>query len=81
MLLASIEGKKLVKSLRLALVGFDIHAGLIARFMGAHIPGNPVLVPQNMVGAGFRRSSVRAPPSLRHAKSDILILIVATFSS
>jgi tripartite-type tricarboxylate transporter receptor subunit TctC len=32
--------------------GYDLEARLLARFMKAHIPGNPTLVPQNMVGAG-----------------------------
>src|SRR5262249_36646628 len=32
--------------------GYDFEARLLARFMRAHIPGNPALVPQNMVGAG-----------------------------
>ena len=32
--------------------GYDLEARLLARFMRAHIPGNPVLVPQNMIGAG-----------------------------
>src|SRR6266702_932028 len=32
--------------------GYDFEARLLARFMRAHIPGNPVLVPQNMIGAG-----------------------------
>ncbi len=32
--------------------GYDFEARLLARFMRAHIPGNPLLVPQNMVGAG-----------------------------
>src|SRR3954466_8127046 len=32
--------------------GYDFEARLLARFMKAHIPGNPVLVPQNMIGAG-----------------------------
>jgi tripartite-type tricarboxylate transporter receptor subunit TctC len=32
--------------------GYDFEARLIARFMRAHIPGNPVLIPQNMIGAG-----------------------------
>lgn len=31
---------------------YDIHARLLARHMGKHIEGNPVLVPQNMTGAG-----------------------------
>src|SRR5437016_6597262 len=32
--------------------GYDFDARLLARFMREHIPGNPVLVPQNMIGAG-----------------------------
>ena len=32
--------------------GYDFEARLLARFMRAHIPSNPVLVPQNMIGAG-----------------------------
>jgi tripartite-type tricarboxylate transporter receptor subunit TctC len=32
--------------------GYDFEARLLARFMRAHIPGNPVLVPQNLIGAG-----------------------------
>jgi tripartite-type tricarboxylate transporter receptor subunit TctC len=32
--------------------GYDFEARLLSRFMSARIPGNPVLVPQNMVGAG-----------------------------
>jgi tripartite-type tricarboxylate transporter receptor subunit TctC len=32
--------------------GYDFEARLLARFMKAHIPGNPALVTQNMIGAG-----------------------------
>src|SRR5580704_19546368 len=32
--------------------GYDFEARLLARFMRAHIPGNPLLVPQNLIGAG-----------------------------
>ena len=32
--------------------GYDMEARLIARFIGKHIPGNPTVVPQNMIGAG-----------------------------
>jgi tripartite-type tricarboxylate transporter receptor subunit TctC len=32
--------------------GYDFEARLLARFMSTHIPGNPTLVPQNMIGAG-----------------------------
>ena len=31
---------------------YDLHARLVSRHMGRHIPGNPTLVPQNMTGAG-----------------------------
>ena len=34
---------------------YDLYARVIARHMGAHIPGNPTLVPQNMEGAGSLR--------------------------
>ena len=30
---------------------YDLNARLLSRFMGRHIPGNPSLVPRNMVGA------------------------------
>src|SRR5437660_11790168 len=32
--------------------GYDFEARLLARFMKKHMPGNPTLVPQNMIGAG-----------------------------
>src|SRR5262247_2849316 len=31
---------------------YDIQARLVARHTGKHIPGNPLVVPQNMTGAG-----------------------------
>lgn len=31
---------------------YDLHARLIGRFIGKHIPGNPTIVPQNMLGGG-----------------------------
>jgi tripartite-type tricarboxylate transporter receptor subunit TctC len=34
--------------------GYDAYARLIARSMGAHLPGNPIFVVQNMPGAGSR---------------------------
>ena len=34
---------------------YDFYARAIARRMGAHIPGNPTLVPRNMDGAGSLR--------------------------
>ena len=36
--------------------GYDIYARTLARFMGNHIPGHPMLVPQNMPGAGSLRA-------------------------
>jgi tripartite-type tricarboxylate transporter receptor subunit TctC len=35
--------------------GYDVYARLVAKHMGNHIPGNPVLVPKNMAGAGSRK--------------------------
>ena len=35
--------------------GYDVYARLIARHMGRHLPGNPVIVPKNMEGAGSLR--------------------------
>jgi tripartite-type tricarboxylate transporter receptor subunit TctC len=35
--------------------GYDLYARLIARRLGAHIPGNPNVVPKNMEGAGSLR--------------------------
>src|SRR6202046_5959743 len=34
---------------------YDFYARRIGRHMGAHIPGNPTLVPRNMEGAGSLR--------------------------
>jgi tripartite-type tricarboxylate transporter receptor subunit TctC len=34
--------------------GYDLYARMLGRFIGAHIPGNPTIVPQNMPGAGSR---------------------------
>src|ERR1700692_1850241 len=31
---------------------YDLYARVIGRHMGAHIPGNPTLIPRNMEGAG-----------------------------
>jgi tripartite-type tricarboxylate transporter receptor subunit TctC len=32
--------------------GYDLYGRLVGRFLGAHLPGNPTVVPQNMPGAG-----------------------------
>jgi tripartite-type tricarboxylate transporter receptor subunit TctC len=32
--------------------GYDLYARTVSRFMGAHIPGNPSIIPQNKPGAG-----------------------------
>jgi len=37
--------------------GYDIYARMLGRFVGAHIPGNPLIVPQNMPGAGSRSAA------------------------
>jgi tripartite-type tricarboxylate transporter receptor subunit TctC len=31
---------------------YDVHARLVARHIGKHIPGNPSVIPENMTGAG-----------------------------
>lgn len=36
--------------------GYDAYARLLARYYGAHIPGNPQVVVQNMPGAASRRA-------------------------
>src|ERR1700739_4400694 len=35
--------------------GYDLYARVIGRHLGAHIPGNPTLVPKNLEGAGSLR--------------------------
>jgi tripartite-type tricarboxylate transporter receptor subunit TctC len=35
--------------------GYDAYARMLSRHMGKHIPGNPTLVPKNMVGGGGMR--------------------------
>ena len=35
--------------------GYDVYARLLARHLGRHLPGNPVVVPKNMEGAGSLR--------------------------
>jgi tripartite-type tricarboxylate transporter receptor subunit TctC len=37
--------------------GYDVHARLLARHIGRHIPGEPSIIPQNMVGAGSIRAA------------------------
>src|SRR5215212_3205663 len=37
--------------------GYDIYGRLAARYLGRYIPGNPKIVPQNMVGAGGIRAA------------------------
>ncbi len=34
--------------------GYDTYARLVARFLGEHIPGKPIVVPRNMPGASSR---------------------------
>jgi tripartite-type tricarboxylate transporter receptor subunit TctC len=37
--------------------GYDIYARTLGRHMVKHIPGNPVIVPKNMVGAGSAKAA------------------------
>ncbi len=32
--------------------GYDVYARLVARFLGRHLPGSPIVTPRNMAGAG-----------------------------
>ncbi|HWG05841.1 MAG TPA: tripartite tricarboxylate transporter substrate-binding protein [Beijerinckiaceae bacterium] len=55
--------------------GYDIYAHFVARFLGAHIPGNPVVVARNMPGAGSRTAAgyvykVAAPDGLTIGASE-----------
>jgi tripartite-type tricarboxylate transporter receptor subunit TctC len=36
---------------------YDLYARLVARFLGSHIPGKPLIVPRNMPGAGSRAAA------------------------
>jgi tripartite-type tricarboxylate transporter receptor subunit TctC len=47
--------------------GFDIWARIIARYAGKHIPGNPAIIVENMVGAG---GMICANYTYRMAKPD-----------
>src|ERR1700759_3207833 len=38
--------------------GDDIFARLLAPTLGRHMPGNPLVVPQNMPGAGSRKAGM-----------------------
>src|SRR5690242_857912 len=37
--------------------GYDAYGRLVARHLGKHIPGNPLVVPQNMPGAGSNKAA------------------------
>jgi tripartite-type tricarboxylate transporter receptor subunit TctC len=37
--------------------GYDVHARLLGRHIGQHIPGAPTVIPQNMLGAGSIRAA------------------------
>jgi tripartite-type tricarboxylate transporter receptor subunit TctC len=37
--------------------GYDTYARILARYMGKHIPGNPLIVVQNMPGAGSLKAA------------------------
>src|SRR5215475_4993976 len=37
--------------------GYDLYARLLGRHLGKHIPGNPVVVVQNMPGAGSLKAT------------------------
>jgi tripartite-type tricarboxylate transporter receptor subunit TctC len=37
--------------------GYDVYGRTVARHIGQHIPGNPIIVPKNMPGAGSARAA------------------------
>jgi tripartite-type tricarboxylate transporter receptor subunit TctC len=37
--------------------GYDLYGRLVARHMGKYIPGRPIIVPQNLTGAGSMRAA------------------------
>ena len=37
--------------------GYDVYGRLVGRFMSKHLPGNPRVIAQNMVGAGGRKAA------------------------
>jgi tripartite-type tricarboxylate transporter receptor subunit TctC len=37
--------------------GYDLYGRQVARYLGAHIPGHPTVVPQNMPGAGSLKAA------------------------
>src|SRR3954449_5451350 len=37
--------------------GYDSYARILGRYMGKYIPGNPIIVPQNMTGAGGNKAA------------------------
>jgi tripartite-type tricarboxylate transporter receptor subunit TctC len=37
--------------------GYDAYARLLSRYFGKHLPGNPMIVPQQMAGAGSLRAA------------------------
>ena len=37
--------------------GYDIYGRLVSRHLGKHVPGNPRVVPQNMIGAGGMKAA------------------------
>src|SRR5712691_10117833 len=36
---------------------YDLYARLVARYLGNYIPGKPLIVPRNMLGAGSREAA------------------------
>ena len=55
--------------------GYDLYAHFVARFLGSHIPGNPLILARNMPGAGSRTaagyvSSVAAKDGLTLGASE-----------
>src|SRR5260221_1098209 len=52
--------------------GYDVYARLLARHMGRHLPGNPVVVPRNMEGAGSLRLAQRVLKATARGRTAFL---------
>ena len=44
--------------------GYDTYARLLGRHLGKYIPGNPIIVPSNMPGAGSNTAAAHVYASL-----------------
>ena len=55
--------------------GYDAYSRLLSRFMSKHIPGNPLMVPENMPGGGSRMAA-----SFVHSAAPADGTVIAAFA-